>query len=272
LAKRQDARSGKAAAPCRLIQAEADGLPGLTCDLWAPGVAALSVESAGSLATLPGVEEALQAQGKLTALWRRLPVESGPGVLTPWHRSVLTPQAFSKLAIQEGPARLDLDFEAGLLPAMERRAWRAWLCGQAADKRVLVWGEAPWEIQAASSAGAQVEAVKTDGFKQLETLAEKGERFSALMAVLPVEAKYPWGRFLFNKQGERIVALLQALALPGAGLLLAGLPQEGLPHPGLDLKVGGLAWTPLAPAPDLSLLGPGLSTSPPAWTSQCPPA
>jgi hypothetical protein len=268
LGRRRAKETQIGAGPRRLIQAEADGLPGLTCDQWAPGVAALSVESPGALATLEFVEEALIQQAKLTSLWRRVPVEGVTGALTPWHRSPLTPKAPAKLSVQEGTARLDLDFEAGKLPPMEQRHWRAWLSGQAQGRAVLCWGDCEWDAQAALSAGAsQVEVVKADGFKRLEVLAEKRERFVALMAVLPVEAKYPWGRFLFNKQGERMVSLFKALAEPGAGIFLAGLPIEGLPQAGLDLASGGLAWAPLAPPPDLPPLGPGLSSSPPAWTA-----
>ena len=259
--------------PRRLIQAEADGLPGLTCDGWAPGVAALSVESPGALPTLDFVEEALIAQAKLKSLWRRLPVPGVPGKLTPWHRSPLTPDAASTLLAQEGPTRLKLDFEAASLPAMERRPWRQWLSQQASGRAVLCWGDCDWEAEAALSAGASsVERVKADGFKQLEALAEKRSRFVALMAVLPVEAKYPWGRFLFNKQGERMLALLKAVAEPGAGIFLAGLPIAGLPQAGLDLKLGGLAWSPVSLPPDLSPLGPGLAAAPPAWTAQLDPS
>jgi hypothetical protein len=215
------------------------------------------------------VEEALLQQAKLKSLWRRLPLDGVPGAQTPWHRSPLTPKAAAKLSVQEGRARLDLDFEAGELPAMERRAWRAWLTAQAQGRGVLCWGDCDWEAKAALSAGAsRVEEVKADGFKRLEALAEKRERFVALMAVLPVEAKYPWGRFLFNKQGERMVALLKALAEPGAGILLAGLPVAGRPQAGLDLASGGLSWVPLAATPDLPPLGPGLSAGPPAWTAR----
>jgi len=263
----KDAQIG--AGPRRLVQAEADGLPGLTCDEWAPGVAALSVESPGALATLDFVEEALLAQAKLKSLWRRLPVPGVPGKLTPWHRSPLTPAAPATLTVQEGPARLDLDFEAGSLPLMERRPWRHWVAQQAQGRAVLCWGDCAWEAQAARSAGANaVELVKADGFKQLEALAEKRARFVALMAVLPVEAKYPWGRFLFNKQGERMVALLKAVAEPGAGLFLAGLPVAGLAQAGLDLATAGLAWAPLSLPPDLPPLGPGLAAAPPAWTAR----
>lgn len=256
--------------PRRLIQAEADGLPGLVADLWAPGVAALSIESPGALPTLEFIEEALIAQAKLKSLWRRLPVEGVPGALTPWHRSPLTPQAGKTLAVKEGPATLSVDFESQSLPLMERRAWRAWLSGQAAGKPVLVWGDCPWEIQAAQTAGAtQVEGVKeADGLKRLEALAAKGQRYSAILAVLPVEAKYSWGRFVFNKQGERLAGLFKAIAEPGASVLLAGLPVEGRPQPGLDLAAGGLAWAPLAWPPDLPPLGPGLGAAPPAWTAQ----
>jgi hypothetical protein len=220
------------------------------------------------MATLEFVEEALIQQAKLKSLWRRLPVEGVAGALTPWHRSPLTPKAAAKLSVEEGSARLELDFETGSLPAMERRAWRAWLHGQAKGRAVLCWGDCEWEAQAASSAGAsKVEVVKADGFKRLEALAEKRERFVALMAVLPVEAKYPWGRFLFNMQGERMVTLFKALAEPGAGIFLAGLPVAGKPQAGLDLAAGGLSWVPLALPPDLPPLGPGLNAAPPAWTA-----
>ena len=205
--------------PRRLIQAEADGLPGLTCDLWAPGVATLTVESPGALPTLDFVEEALIEQAKLKSLWRRLPLPGVPGALTPWHRSPLTPKAVSKLNVHEGRARLDIDIEAGILPRMEQRHWRQWLTQQAQGRAVLCWGDCDWEAEAANSAGAtKVERVKADGFRRLEALAEKRERFVALLAVLPVEAKYPWGRFVFNKQGPRIFSLLAALAEPGAAL------------------------------------------------------
>jgi hypothetical protein len=273
LGKRRAKDALLGAGPRRLIQAEADGLPGLICDEWAPGFAALSVESPGALATLEFVEEALITQAKLTSLWRRLPLEGVPGKLTPWHRSPLTPQASARLMVQEGASRLALNFDSGLLPGMERRPWRAWLGAQAQGRAVLCWGDCAWEAQGALSAGAsQVERVPADGFKQLEALAEKRSRFVALMAVLPVEAKYPWGRFLFNKQGERMAALLKALAEPGAGLLLAGLPVAGLPQAGLDLATGALAWAPLGLPPDLPPLGPGLAAAPPAWTARFDPS
>ncbi len=253
--------------PRRLIQAEADGLPGLLCDLWAPGVAALSVESPGALATLEFVEEALIEQAKLKSLWRRLPLEGRGGGLTPWHASPLTPKAVKHLEIREGAGRLSLDFEGQQLPPMERRAWRAWCTERAKGRSLLCWGETPWEIQAAESAGAlRVESLKPDAFKRLEAMAEKGLRFDLALAVLPAEAKYRWGRFVFNKQGQRVAQLLKAL-VPEGDLLLAGLPQEGLPQPGLDLEAGALAWAPLAPPPDLPPLGPGFSPVPPAWTA-----
>jgi hypothetical protein len=273
LGKRRAKDSLLAGGPRRLIQGEADGLPGLTCDEWAPGLAALSVESPGALATLEFVEEALLAQAKLSSLWRRLPLEGVPGQLTPWHRSPLTPKASAKVTVVEGSARLDLDFDQALLPRMERRPWRSWLSAQAQGRSVLCWGDCDWEAQAALSAGAvKVERVLADGFKQLEALAEKRSRYVALMAVLPVEAKYPWGRFLFNKQGERMAALLKALAEPGAGFFLAGLPVAGLPQAGLDLGTGSLAWAPLALGPDLPPLGPGLAAAPPAWTARFDPS
>jgi hypothetical protein len=269
LGRRRAKEAEIGAGPRRLIQAEADGLPGLSCDLWAPGVAALDVSSPGALASLEFVEEALVQQAKLTSLWRRLPVEGVPGAQSPWHRSTLTPKAAAKLTVKEGRSSLDLDFEAGTLPPMERRAWRAWLYAQAQGRAVLCWGDCDWEAQAALSAGAsKVERVKADGFKRLEALAEKRERFVALMAVLPVEAKYPWGRFLFNKQGERMVALLKALAEPGAGIFLAGLPVAGRPQAGLDLATAGLAWLALPATADLPPLGPGLNAAPPAWTAR----
>lgn len=257
--------------PRRLVQAEADGLPGVTCDLWAPGVATMTVDSLGALATLEFVEEALIAQGKLTTLWRRLPLEGVAGKLTPWHRSPLLPKGVAKLGVQEGPARLELDFEAGALPEMEQRHWRAWVAERAAGKDVLIWGDRPWEMQAAESAGAKVERVKeSEGLKRLEALAEKGAKYSALMAVLPVEAKYAWGKFLFNKQGQRLAELLKALALPEAGLFLAGLPVAGKAQPGLDLAAGSLVWGPMVWPPDLPPLGPGFSPGPTAWTATAP--
>ena len=257
--------------PRRLVQAEADGLPGVTCDLWAPGVATLSVDSPGSLATLDFVEEALIQQGKLTTLWRRLPLEGVPGTQTPWHRSPLLPRGLAKLSVKEGPAELLLNFEAGELPEMEQRSWRAWISSRSAKKAALIWGDRPWELRAAESAGAKIERVKeAEGLKRLEALAQKGAKYSALMAILPVEAKYPWGKFLFNKQGGRLAELLSALAESGAGLFLGGLPVAGKAQPGLDLTAGGLAWGPLLWPADLPALGPGFSPGPPAWTATAP--
>ena len=271
LGKRRAKEALIGAGPQRLIQAEADGLPGIHADLWAPGVATLNVDSLGALTTLEFVEEALIQQAKLTSLWRRLPLEGVAGGWTPWHRSPLTPKAVAKLQVNEGAGRLDIDFEGGQVPPMEQRHWRRWLAERSAGMPVLIWGERPWEAQTASSAGAELELVKpADGLKRLEALAQKGAKFGSLMVVLPVEAKYPWGKFLFNKQGERLAELMKAIAAPGAGLFLAGLPVEGKAQPGLDLIAGALAWVPLAWPADLPPLGTGFSAGPLAWTATAP--
>lgn len=271
LGRRRAKESSLGTGPQRMIQAEADGLPGVVCDLWAPGLAALTVDSLGALGTLEFVEEALIAQAKLKSLWRRLPLDGVPGQLTPWHRSPLTPQAPAALTVEEGAGRLTVDFEKAAVPEMEQRHWRAWLSQRARGQKVLLWGDRPWEAQTLESAGASLEWVAAaEGLKRLEALAGKGQKYNALMAVLPAEAKYPWGRFVFNKQNERVAGLLKALAEPGAELFLAGLPVDGNAQPGIDLASAGLVWSPLPWPADLPSLSPGLNPGPLAWTAQAP--
>jgi len=94
------------------------------------------------------VEEALIQQAKLTTLWRRLPLEGVAGKQTPWHRSPLLPQSVAKQSVKRGDRRSSLlNFEAGELPEMEQRHWRAWIASRSAKQEVLIWGDRPWELR-----------------------------------------------------------------------------------------------------------------------------
>jgi hypothetical protein len=273
LGKRRAKSAQLGQGPQRLVQAEADGLPGLTVDLWAPGFATLTLVSPGLLPVLEFIEEALVQQAKLTALWRKTPLE-GVMTLSPWHRSPLLPRSTATVTVAEGPARFAVNMEAGEtgLPAMDRRHWRAQVQSLAAARpgtTVLCLGECEGERAAALAAGANpaVDNVPGDSLKALQALATKGKTYGLVLGVMPAQGKFSWGKFIFAKQGGPWGEALAAVTAPGGALLWASVPQEDAPFPGLDMATAGLAWSPVAPPPDLPPLGPGLAGTPPAWTA-----
>jgi 23S rRNA G2069 N7-methylase RlmK/C1962 C5-methylase RlmI len=259
------AKSGAiGAGACRLVNADADQVPGLCCDLWAPGLATLELSSRGMQAYLPMVEGALYEQARLKSLWRRTPAEDG---LSPWHRSPLTPQAPAKMRYAEGEQAFTADFEdegTGPLP-MEQRSWRRWVREGAPGGPVLLLGAGHALASSALAGGASaVEAPGGDPFKALEKLKAKEARFGVAAAVMPLSAKLAWGRFEASKHLPALAEALRGVAAPGGRLLLglSGIPAHALygagPAPG---------WSPLAPGADLA----GMPLAP-AWVARFDPA
>jgi hypothetical protein len=221
-------------APRRLLDSEADAVPGLRCDA-VHGVGFLSSSSPSLEPFLPLIEKALINQAWLRGLWRRL---AGPGsVWGPWHRSPLAPLSPARCEAAEGRLRARLDLEADALAAappwpVEQRSWRAWAAAACPGRRVLALGHLDGETAAAQAARPerfeQIGAGFIQGLKG--ALAWRPDR---LLVDVPVQSREHFGRFDAAKHSPRLLAALAGASAPDAELLLTSR------HPSL---AGAEAW------------------------------
>jgi 23S rRNA G2069 N7-methylase RlmK/C1962 C5-methylase RlmI len=225
---------GLGAAPQRLLDGEADGVPGLVCEACGP-LAFVSSASESLAAFVPLIEKALVDQTRMRGLWRRF--LEPKGAWGPWHRAPLAPLSAARFeAIENGlRARLDLDVDARAnVPPwpVERRTWRDWAAANCAGRRVLVLGALEGEA-------ASAERVKPERFQWLEkgfikglkeALAWKPDR---LLVDVPLQSTESFGRFDAAKHGPRLLQALAETAAPDAEVLLTSA------HPSL---AGAEAW------------------------------
>jgi 23S rRNA G2069 N7-methylase RlmK/C1962 C5-methylase RlmI len=208
--------------PRRLLDGEADGVPGLLCEACGP-LAFLSSASEGLAPFLPLIEKALIDQTRLRGLWRRF--LGAKGDWEPWHRAPLAPLSAARFeAIENGLSmKLDLDADArALVPPwpVERRSWRAWAAGNCKGRRVLVLGPLDGEAAAA-------EAAKPERFQRLDKGFINGLKKAVawrpdrLLVDVPLQSVESFGRFDAAKHGPRLLQSLAEAAAPGAELLLS---------------------------------------------------
>jgi len=240
--------------PWRLLNGEADGVPGLLCDACGP-LAFLSVSSEAVAGFVPLIEKALIAQTRLRGLWRRF--ADPAGAWGPWHRAPLAPLSPARFEAVEGGLRaaLDLDNDArGTIPPwpVERRSWRAWAAAAGPGRRVLALGSVDGEAAAARASGPERLEALADGFLDGLDAALKW-RPQRLLVDVPAASVERFGRFDAAKHGPRLLQALARAADPSAELLLCS------EHPSL---AGAEAWQDAwakaeVPARLLQVLGPG---------------
>jgi len=212
--------------PRRLVNAEADELPGVTLDE-AGGQHFLSVSSPGIAAFCEVIEAAWLSLARPQGLWRRF---GAPGAWGPWSRSPLAPASPGRLRITEGAlsaeADLDKDAASALPPwPLERRGVRQWLAHEAGAQRVLLLGPQPGELECAQAAAPQsLSAPPGSLFKALAKAAPMGA--DRLLVQVPLSSKESFGRFEPLRQGPRLLADLAAVSAPGAQIVLASLHAD----------------------------------------------
>jgi 23S rRNA G2069 N7-methylase RlmK/C1962 C5-methylase RlmI len=244
--------------PRCLINAEADGLPGLTLDE-AGGQHFISYSSPGIAAFADVIEAAWLSQQRPKGLWRR---EGAPGAWGPWSRSPLMPASPGRLRLAEGPLSLDLDLDkdAALgIPAwpLERRAVRQWLAEASAGQRVLLLGAQAGEAETAQAAGARTLSAPSGSlFKALPKAPKLGA--DVVLVDVPASSKESFGRFEPRRQGSRLLSDLADATAPGGQILLSSAHPD-LQHAGPWERLwadSGLEPVPalervLGPEPDL---------------------
>ena len=207
--------------PRRLVNAEADGLPGLVLDQ-VGGQHFMSFSSPGVAPFAEVIEAAWLGLQRPQGLWRRF---GAPGAWGPWSRSPLLPASPGVLRVAEGAlkAGLDLDADAALaLPPwpLERRAVRGWLAEAGPGQRLLLLGAWVGERDAAEAAAPRSLSAPTGSlFKALAKAPPLGA--DRLLVQVPSASKESFGRFDALRQGPRLLADLAAAAAPGAQIVLA---------------------------------------------------
>ena len=232
--RRVSGEAGTSKAPQRLLDGEADGVPGLVCDSCGP-LGFLSSSFDGLAAFVPLIEKALVDQTRLRGLWRR---SLGPkGAWEPWRRAPLAPLSPAKFKALENRLRADLDLDLDpqtQVPPwpVERRTWREWAAGACAGRRTLVLGALDGEAAAAEAARPQQILRLEKGFIAglKKAVAWRPDR---LLADVPLKSAESFGHFDAVKHGPRLLRALAESAAPDAELLIT------CAHPSL---AGAEAW------------------------------
>ncbi len=232
----------------RLLDSDADGVPGLRCEACA-GSLFLALDTPALADFLPLIEAALVRALRPRGVWRRF---ADGGAWGPWHRSPSAAASPARFEAVEGPLRRALDLDADPAAAVppwppERRPWRAWIAANCPGREVLAVGPSGDLEDAARAAGP---ASFTALAAPLRGETPRAERF---LVDLPARVNAAFGRFDAGRHAPVALGLLASSAAPGALWLLTSA------HPALaDAGAWERAWGAAGARATLTaVLGPG---------------